>query len=142
MPSALFSRLGLCLSLLLASAAGHAGAASPCSERQPLLLIPGKISCSSQSSWVASGPLSSRKVLYQVPAGTPPAGGWPLVIVYQGSFFALDNFVYYSNEWAGKLYHEGKTIKTLLDHGYAVIAPSAPADLFWQTNIPGLSGAL
>lgn len=142
MPSALLTRLGLCSSLLLAGLAGNASAASPCSERQPFLLIPGKISCSSQSTWVSSGALSTRKVIYQVPAGTPPAGGWPLVIIYQGSFFALDSFVYYSNAWAGKLYHEGKTIKTLLDHGYAVIAPSAPADLFWQTNIPGLSGAL
>lgn len=143
MPSALFTRLGLCISLLLASLVCNANAAtSPCSERKPFLLIPGKISCSSQSSWVASGPLSIRKVIYQVPTGTPPAGGWPLVIIYQGSFFALNDFVYSSNAWAGKLYNEGKTIKTLLEHGYAVIAPSAPADLFWQTNIPGLSGAL
>jgi poly(3-hydroxybutyrate) depolymerase len=142
MPSAQLTRLGLCVALLLASVAGNAASASPCSERKPFLLIPGKISCSHQSAWVASGALSTRKVIYQVPAGTPPAGGWPVVMFYQGSFFALDSFVYYSNEWAGKLYNEGKTIKTLLDHGYAVIAPSAPADLFWQTNIPGLSGAL
>jgi hypothetical protein len=143
MPAALFTRLGLCLSLLLASLACNANSAtSPCSERKPFLLIPGKISCSSQSTWVASGALTARKVIYQVPAGTPPASGWPVVFIYQGSFFALDNFVYYSNAWAGKLYNEGKTIKTLLDNSYAVIAPSAPADLFWQTNIPGLSGAL
>lgn len=143
MPTALTARLGLCLSLLLGSLlCTSAWAASPCTERQPSLLIPGKISCSSQTTWVDSGALSTRKVIYQVPAGTPPAGGWPVVYFYQGSFFALDSFVYYSNEWAGKLYNEGKTIKTLLEHGYAVIAPSAPADLFWQTNIPGLSGAL
>jgi len=142
MPSAQLTRLGLCAALLLASVASNAASASPCSERKPFLLVPGKISCSHQSAWVASGALSTRKVIYQVPAGTPPAGGWPVVMFYQGSFFALDSFVYYSNEWAGKLYNEGKTIKTLLDHGYAVIAPSAPADLFWQTNIPGLSGAL
>lgn len=137
------ARLTRCLSLLLACMlCSPAWAAAPCSERKPFLLIPGKISCSSQSTWVASGALTTRKVIYQVPAGTPPASGWPVVFIYQGSFFALDNFVYYSNAWAGKLYNEGKTIKTLLDNGYAVIAPSAPADLFWQTNIPGLSGSL
>jgi poly(3-hydroxybutyrate) depolymerase len=137
------ARLTTCLSLLLACMlCSPAWAATPCSERKPFLLIPGKISCSSQSTWVASGALTTRKVIYQVPAGSPPASGWPVVFIYQGSFFALDNFVYYSNAWAGKLYNEGKTIKTLLDNGYAVIAPSAPADLFWQTNIPGLSGSL
>ena len=142
MPSALFTRLGLCFSLLLVGAAGNASAASPCTERQETWLLPGKISCSHQSTWINSGALATRKVIYQRPAGTPPPAGWPVVVFYQGSFFALDNFVYYSNAWAGKLYHEGKTIKTLLDNGYAVIAPSAPADLFWQTNIPGLSGGL
>ena len=143
MPTSIAARIGLCLSLLLAGALSNSAmAASPCSERKPFLLIPGKISCSHQSTWVASSDISTRKVIYQVPAGTPPAGGWPVVYFYQGSFFALDSFVYYSNAWAGKLYNEGKTIKKLLDNGYAVIAPSAPADLFWHTNIPGLSGAL
>lgn len=134
-------RLGL-IALLACLFATPSWADSPCSERQPSLLLPGKISCSHRSTWISSSDLSSRKVIYQTPAGSPPAGGWPVVILYQGSFFAVDDFVYYSNEWLGKLYHEGKTIMTLLDHGYAVIAPSAPADLFWQTNIPGLSGSL
>jgi dienelactone hydrolase len=81
-----------------------------------------------------------RQVIYQTPVGTPPAAGWPLVIVYQGSFFPLDDFTYYGNLPFGGFY-EGKLIQALLDHGYAVIAPSAPADLFWQTNLPGLADA-
>ncbi len=84
--------------------------------------------------------IGARQVIYQTPLGTPPASGWPVVLVYQGSFFPLDNFTYYSNQPFGGFY-EGKLIRTLLDNGYAVIAPSAPADLFWQTNIPGLAQA-
>jgi predicted peptidase len=130
------------IALLACCFATPSWADSPCSERKKSLLLPGKVSCSHQSTWISSGPLTLRKVIYQTPAGTPPAGGWPVALFYQGSFFALDDFVYYSNEWLGKLYNEGKTIKALLDQGYAVIAPSAPADLFWHTNIPGLSGEL
>ena len=78
MPTPLIARIGLCLSLLLAGALSiSAMAASPCSESKPFLLIPGNISCSHQSTWVASSDISTRKVIYQLPAGTPPAGGWP-----------------------------------------------------------------
>ncbi|MET1076975.1 MAG: plasmid partitioning protein [Pseudomonas sp.] len=130
----------LFLTLLLSFiCTGTAWAESRCTERKPFLLLSGKISCTHQSTTIASGGLTSRKVIYQTPVGTPPPGGWPVVIIYQGSFFALDDFVYTSTEWLGKLYNEGRLIKSLLDNGYAVIAPSAAADLFWQTNIPGLA---
>ena len=128
----------LCCLLLLCSLPTLAD--SRCSERPKSLLLPAKISCSHQTTWIDSGVIGARQVIYQTPLGTPPAGGWPVVLVYQGSFFPLDNFTYYSNQPFGGFY-EGKLIRTLLDNGYAVIAPSAPADLFWQTNIPGLAQA-
>ncbi|MCJ8169353.1 extracellular medium-chain-length polyhydroxyalkanoate depolymerase [Atopomonas sediminilitoris] len=115
-------------------------AQSPCSERSKTLLLPAKVSCSYQSRWIDSGVVGQRKVIYQVPSGTPPAAGWPAVLIYQGSFFPLNNFTYYSNMPFGG-YYQGKLIQALLEGGYAVIAPSAPADLFWQTNIPGLAQA-
>lgn len=126
--------LGLVLSVFCTAAWG----ASRCSERPPRLLVPGQISCSHQTTWISAG-LPSRQVIYQTPLGTPPPGGWPVVILYQGSFFVLDDFVYSSSELFGRLYNEGRLVKTLLEHGYAVIAPSAAADLIWQTNIPGLA---
>lgn len=124
----------LCLML----SASQAWADSHCNERKRTLLLPGKISCSYQSTWIASSDLTQRKIIYQLPVGTPPADGWPVVLIYQGSFFPLNNFTYYSNAPFGGFY-EGKLVQTLLDNGYAVIAPSAPADLFWHTNIPGLA---
>lgn len=133
------TRLGL-LAALLFSCLLHtpAWADSRCSERSKSLLLPAKVSCTYQSTWLDSGIVGQRKVIYQTPLGTPPAGGWPVVLMYQGSFFPLNDFTYYSNMPFGG-YYEGKVIQTLLNNGYAVVAPSAPADLFWQTNIPGLA---
>ena len=71
---------------------------SRCSERPKSLLLPAKISCSHQTTWIDSGVIGARQVIYQTPLGTPPASGWPVVLVYQGSFFPLDNFTYYSNQ--------------------------------------------
>ncbi|MDG9923374.1 MULTISPECIES: plasmid partitioning protein [unclassified Pseudomonas] len=133
-----FRTLLCCLLLLFTLPAAMAD--SRCSERPKSLLLPAKISCSHQTTWIDSGVVGARQVIYQTPLGTPPSGGWPVVLVYQGSFFPLDNFIYYSNQSFGG-YYEGKLVRTLLDNGYAVIAPSAPADLFWQTNIPGLAQA-
>lgn len=125
---------------LLLFALPNAFADSRCSERAKTLLLPAKVSCSHKTTWIYSGLVGARQVIYQTPLGTPPAGGWPVVLIYQGSFFPLDNFTYYSNQPFGG-YYEGKLVRTLLDNGYAVIAPSAPADLFWHTNIPGLAQA-
>lgn len=127
-----------CLLVVCCLACGQAWAASRCSERKPSLLLMGKISCSYQSRWIDSGLVGQRKVIYQLPLGVPPAQGWPVVLVYQGSFFPLNDFIYYSVMPFGG-YHEGQLIKRLLDNGFAVVAPSAPADLFWQTNLPGLA---
>ncbi|MDD0844804.1 extracellular medium-chain-length polyhydroxyalkanoate depolymerase [Pseudomonas sp. Gutcm_11s] len=118
----------------------HAMADSRCSDRSRTLLLPAKVSCSHQTTWIDSGIVGARQVIYQTPLGTPPSGGWPVVLIYQGSFFPLDDFSYTSNLPFGG-YYEGKLVQTLLNNGYAVIAPSAPADLFWQTNIPGLAQA-
>ncbi|MCY1274807.1 Poly(3-hydroxyoctanoate) depolymerase [compost metagenome] len=138
MPTARNCRLALLL--LLALLAHPSWAESRCSERAKTLLLPAKVSCSHQSTWIDSGLVGQRKVIYQTPQGTPPAGGWPVVLIYQGSFFPLNDFTYYSNLPFGGFY-EGKLVQTLLNNGYAVIAPSAPADLFWQTNLPGLAQA-
>ncbi|MCU9950728.1 plasmid partitioning protein [Pseudomonas sp. PDM13] len=130
----------LCGLLLAVCLGQHALAASRCNERPRTLLRPAEVSCSYQSTWLDSGLVGQRKIIYQTPLGTPPAGGWPVVLIYQGSFFPLNDFSYHSNLPFGG-YYEGKLVQNLLDHGYAVIAPSAPADLFWQTNIPGLAQA-
>ncbi len=117
-----------------------AAAQSRCQDTPGGLFSPARVTCSHQTAWVDSGIVGQRRVIYQTPVGTPPAAGWPVVLIYQGSFFALEDFDYDDRLPFGG-YYEGKLVQALLDNGYAVVAPAAPADLAWQTNLPGLRNA-
>ncbi|CAN5489605.1 hypothetical protein BH11MYX1_BH11MYX1_56570 [soil metagenome] len=87
--------------------------------------------------------IGGRTITYEVPAGAPPAAGWPAVVYYQGSF------VPGSQAFSAKLtdafgaYQLTRTVQALLDRGYAVIAPNALGNggQFWQTNVPPYSSA-
>jgi poly(3-hydroxybutyrate) depolymerase len=77
-------------------------------------------------------------VTYQVPLGTPPGTGWPVVFFFQGSFFPGSlAFAADKGSLFGQ-YNLTLTVKRLLDSGYAVLSPNAldSGDTFWQTNIP------
>lgn len=105
---------------------------SRCSERSKTFLVPGQITCSYRSLTLPSSALTQREVKYELPLGQPPAGGWPVAIVYQGSLFPVEFSRTTSAPFGG--FYELKTIKKLLDNGYAVLAPRAPAELAWLTN--------
>lgn len=101
--------------------------------------------CTESASWVScphhTTLINLRTVHWQVPAGTPPEGGWPTVVMFQGSL-ATALLSWQAADWfpAGA-YHQTLVIKRLLDHGFAVITPEARlAGLtFWDTNVPGLA---
>ncbi|MDG9930162.1 MULTISPECIES: alpha/beta hydrolase-fold protein [unclassified Pseudomonas] len=94
------------------------------------------ISCSIQTVSIDSGAEAPRKVVFQVPTGTAPAGGWPVVLLFHGSLVQVNGFTYTANMPFGGLY-QGMLIRALLDNGYAVIAPNAlTAAEAWQTNEP------
>lgn len=81
--------------------------------------------------------LSSRTVAYQTPIGTPPATGWPTVVFFQGSFVPGDSvFAASASDPFGR-YELTRTVKKLLDAGYAIVSPNAPlgGTTFWQTNV-------
>jgi hypothetical protein len=67
---------------------------------------------------------TAREVLWKVPAGTPPAGGWPVVLAFHGTndpagkFFAWSYWSVIDNAYGG--YYETKTVQGLLDAGFAV----------------------
>lgn len=98
-------------------------------------VTPTKARCSSQVLGL-DAIVVTRDVVYEVPTGTPPPSGWPVVIYFQGSLV--------SKAFEGDItdrfgvYHLTVTIKELLDHGYAVLAPAASLDgtTAWQTNVP------
>jgi dienelactone hydrolase len=82
--------------------------------------------------------LVKRRVYFQQPQGTPPAGGWPVVLLFQGSFFSAELvFQGIKGEPFGA-YYQGLTVKELLEAGFAVLAPQTHlvGTTFWDTNIP------
>jgi dienelactone hydrolase len=82
--------------------------------------------------------LVPRTVSYELPLGTAPKDGWPVVLFFQGSFFPAA--LAFSADKSSRFgqYHLALTVKALLDAGYAVLAPNALLDgtAFWQTNVP------
>jgi poly(3-hydroxybutyrate) depolymerase len=95
----------------------------------------------SSTSFTIDG--TARDVLWKVPAGTPPAGGWPVVLAFHGTndpagkFFAWSYWSTIDNLYGG--YYETKTVQGLLDAGFAVLAPKArvrAGSIYWDTNIP------
>lgn len=103
-------------------------------------VTPAQIDCTYETTALDVG-LLSRDVHYQVPMGTPPAGGWPTVVYYQGSFVSAENaFTAKATDTFGA-YHLSLTLHNLLEAGFAVIAPEALGNgsTAWGTNVPPAS---
>ncbi|PTU30273.1 extracellular medium-chain-length polyhydroxyalkanoate depolymerase [Stenotrophobium rhamnosiphilum] len=100
------------------------------------------LSCPYKSKVVTSSYGIPRTVRYQVPAGTPPIGGWPAVLLFQPSVFPI--FWSIPDYTPAGAYHQVETIAALLDAGYAVVEP--PTNYlrgfqYWDTNQPGMDTA-
>jgi poly(3-hydroxybutyrate) depolymerase len=85
--------------------------------------------------------LTPRKVHWQVPVGDPPESGWPVAILFQGSFVSADSFWDVPKSEVLGVWNQGLLTKTLLDGGFAVITPEArlAGTGAWETNIPPMS---
>eukprot|EP00756_Hemistasia_phaeocysticola_P010042 Hpha_TRINITY_DN14982_c4_g4::TRINITY_DN14982_c4_g4_i1::g.143354::m.143354 len=105
-------------------------------------ITPSRAECDVEVHWVGD-----RPVYYQTPLGTPPAGGWPVMLYFHA---------WYSggiNDWAanypnnpgrdGGVYWEIETKKALLDMGVAWVSPDATRrgnpcpnnrNCWWETN--------
>jgi len=120
--------------------ASDTGATSRCS------MTASEVICSERSLVITTPPgggssadagTNQRKVLYQLPLGTPPHAGWPTVFMFQGSFLSAEyTFLATSSESYG-LYYQTELVMKLLDAGYAVLAPEALSGgtTYWQTNV-------
>lgn len=79
-----------------------------------------------------------REVHWQTPLGDPPAAGWPVAFVFQGSVFSA------THNWAARPltpfggWHQVRLTQELLDGGYMVLTPEARGDglTCWDTNRP------
>jgi pimeloyl-ACP methyl ester carboxylesterase len=101
------------------------------------------ITCPRETELMFTGNLGldPRDVHWQNPQGTPPADGWPVAILFQGSLFSPE---YGWGAVAGTpfgAYYQAEVIHELLDAGFAVLTPEARfgGSTFWDTNIPPYS---
>lgn len=118
------------IGLLSVFAIQSANAASRCSESWY------RVKCSYKVTKIKSSGVTKRDVVWQVPHGTPPKDGWPVAMIFQGTVSPVKfERTRYS---AFGTYYEVKTIKRLLDSGYAVLAPRAAANVAWHTNLSGV----
>ncbi|MEL6348544.1 MAG: alpha/beta hydrolase-fold protein [Myxococcota bacterium] len=110
-------------------------------DTPPCAVTDEAVRCDHQTTFV--GPSSeSRTVHWQVPSGSPPVSGWPVVFAFHGSFLSGEGF--FSAEAADLFgeYTQARVTAALLDAGFAVLAPEAdpPAAKYWDTNQPLYSG--
>lgn len=94
-----------------------------------------RILCPSKSLEI-KGPFVTRDVKYSLPKGKVPHGGWPAVVIYQGSFFPVEFSRNNLAPFGG--YNEIRLIQALLNHGFAVLAPPAVSGSYWMTNLVGV----
>jgi dienelactone hydrolase len=101
------------------------------------------ITCPRETHLMLTGSvgLDPRDVHWQNPEGQPPADGWPVAILFQGSLFSPE---YGWGAVAGTpfgAYYQAEVIHELLDAGFAVLTPEARfgGSTFWDTNIPPYS---
>lgn len=104
-------------------------------------------SFASNTGSACTGKAMSRVVRWQVPEGTPPSGGWPVVFYYNGTVFfnseATKPFTSTSTLFGADFAEAG--LHEFLDdpdhsgRKYAVIAPEAPGSAIqaWDTNALG-----
>lgn len=97
-----------------------------------------RISCPCDKKSFAVNFIESRQVLYRLPSGPAPKKGFPVVFLFQGSYFPVEFSRTSDLPFGG--FHEVRLIQKLLDHGFAVVAPRARFRLGWETNMPSMNG--
>lgn len=128
-----------CISLLICISLG---VSIGCSEDTP----EGSSSCErsetlvqcSYESLAVDGLVSERWVHFATPTGFPPTGGWPTVLLFSGSLFPSETYFEGNRKIWDVFYHQADVTASLLDAGFAVMAPESKGGgyTFWDTNIP------
>lgn len=79
-----------------------------------------------------------RDVHWQVPLGAPPAGGWPAVLMFQGTLATAELTWSATPLYPLGGYYQTQVVQNLLDSGFAVLTPETHLGglTFWDTNNP------
>lgn len=92
------------------------------------------VSCTHNITRLTAG-TAARDVYWQTPTTPAPAGGYPVVVIYQGSFGGPEKtWEPLGPETLFGGFYQGLLQASLLDHGFTVVAPSAAIGIAWQTN--------
>lgn len=93
-----------------------------------------RLTCRARTAQISSGRFTQREMLWQLPQGPAPLRGYPAVIISQGSWFPVEFSRVRGLPMGG--FNEIRLIRTLLENGYAVLAPRATLRVGWTTNLP------
>lgn len=131
------SEVALHTRLLVLSSFALATAAPAQAARCTLTATTAVCSYNTTTVWTGSWGWTPRKVHWQVPEGTAPTDGWPVVVVYQGSFRPAEDTFDSTTSMPYGAYYLTALADELLDRGYAVVAPETlgGGSTYWQTNI-------
>ena len=100
-------------------------------------VTPDAVTCTPVISHLTVG-TANRDVYWQTPTRPAPPSGYPVVVLFQGSFLGPSTtWGTVSKDMAFGGYQQARLQAMLLAQGYVVIAPSAASGVAWQTNTGG-----
>jgi poly(3-hydroxybutyrate) depolymerase len=118
-----------------ATAQAAAGDASVADAAGPCAITPSTAQCNSNALVTVTDSADSRSVYWATPLGTAPPGGWPAVVLYQGTGFGpsvtWNVSIGSATPFGG--YYQVALVAALLDGGFVVIQPPANG-AYWDTN--------
>ncbi|MFT3707911.1 MAG: hypothetical protein QM817_09670 [Archangium sp.] len=99
-------------------------------------ITPDEVTCPMRTLAVPAAAGIPRDVNFQLPTGTPPPNGWPVFVLFQGSFAPSQLSFSARSDATFGLYYQALLVARLLDAGYAVLAPEAHlgGTTYWDTN--------
>lgn len=130
-PLPLWIRAVLLSLAALGAQSASAQTASRCTETRYIV----STQCPYQELKISDG-VANRSVRYALPVGTAPATGWKVAMLFHGTGGLISwQGVPGSNGGPFGYYYQVQLLKSLLDSGYAVIAPpSSDVASGWDTN--------
>jgi len=116
----------------IADPPGDGGASTPPGSRCRVTSL--SVRCDHHVTPLTAGP-ATRDVYWQTPATTAPPQGYPIVVLFQGSFGGpAITFAELTPDAPFGGFHQGRLQAMLLDRGFTIVAPEAAAGIAWQTN--------
>jgi len=117
--------------------ADDSGDAEEPSYAAPCMVSADSVVCEHTIAQIPAGS-GTRDVYWAAPIGPAPEAGYPLAIIFQGSFFG-PSFTWQelTPDFPFGGYYQGLLHVKLLEAGFVVVEPEAEGGVAWQTNAGG-----